>query len=348
MARTSTKRHNIGEMNDHLEPIERVQFDTQQLVTEHPPIWRDRNKRIVFEIACPPGSAHCGRLDYSRWRAMALPLTVDAAAAARRVVGRAGFYEYVPAREVPGAMEWHVNFADPRLFVAYGSSLFAQDEMQVAEHPALGALREALDAQGASAVTMENGKPTPVLVMGVERRCRVATDRNAAEGRPRGLYGNQFARAAAEAVRRATTRLDPPTITNLIAMAAPHGGYGRYSADEIERVLITAFTAFRAAVIESTRCQGAACPIVVHTGFWGCGAFGGHRMLMVMLQVLAGEMAGLERMVFYTGDAVGAEALATARRRIEEDLTSGPGTGMGDLITRVASIGFEWGVSDGN
>ncbi len=42
--------------------------------------------------------------------------------------------------------EWWVNFADPHLFVAYGSSLFAQDEIQVAEHPSLGHLREALYA----------------------------------------------------------------------------------------------------------------------------------------------------------------------------------------------------------
>ena len=81
-----------------------------------------------------------------------------------------------------GAAEWHVNFADPALFVAYGSSLFAQDEMQVAEHPALGALAEALRAGARVALTEQGGKATPVLVAGVERRCRVATDRDVAAG----------------------------------------------------------------------------------------------------------------------------------------------------------------------
>ncbi len=56
-------------------------------------------------------------------------------------------YDYARAAGVEGAVEWHVNFADPRLFTAYGLGLFAQDEMQVAEHPALGALREALHAR---------------------------------------------------------------------------------------------------------------------------------------------------------------------------------------------------------
>jgi Poly (ADP-ribose) glycohydrolase (PARG) len=49
--------------------------------------------------------------------------------------------------------------------------------------------------------------------------------------------------------------------------------------DAIEYVLVTAFTAFRAAALESARSRGAGSPVVVHTGFWGCGAFGGHRVL---------------------------------------------------------------------
>ncbi len=183
--------------------------------------------------------------------------------------------------------------------------------MQVPEHPMLGALREALNARGTAAVTTENGQPTPVLVMGVERRCRVTTEPSVAEGRPRGLYGNEFAGANAETVRRATMRIDPPTITNLIVMAAPSGGYGRYSVGEIEHVLITAFTAFRAAVLESNRCRAAGSPVIVHTGYWGCGAFGGDRVLMAMLQALAAEMAGLERLIFHTGRAEGAKALGT-------------------------------------
>jgi hypothetical protein len=333
-------------MDDPLEPLERLQFETRQLMADHPPMWRDRNKRVVFEVACPRGSTHGGKLDYSRWRAMPLPRRVDAAAAARRVVPRAGFYDYAPEAEVSGAVEWHVNFADPYLFTAYGSPLFAQDEMQVAEHPALGALREALSARRATALTVEEDRPTPIMVMGAERRCRVATDANAVEGRPRGLYGNLFARADPEAVRRATTRIEPPTITNLVAMAAPSGGYGRYSLTEIEGVICTAFTAFHAAVLESARCRGAPCPVVVHTGFWGCGAFGGHRALMAALQALAAGMAGVERLVFHTGSE--AEALREALGLIDERLASGPEGDLAAALDRIAALGFEWGVSDGN
>ena len=49
-------------------------------------------------------------------------------------------------------------------------------------------------------------------------------------------------------------------------MAAPAGGVGRYRIDDIEYVLVTAFTAFRAAVLESARARGSDCPVVVHSG----------------------------------------------------------------------------------
>lgn len=325
---------------DH-EPIERRVFETQQLMVEHPPVWRHGNKHVVYGIACPTGCTHRGSLAYSRWRAMPLPEQVDPAAAARRVEARGGFFDYEPALAQAGAVEWHVNFSDPHLFVAYGSGLLAQDEMQVAEHPALGALREALVARCSVAMTVEGGRPTPVLVMGVERRCRVATDPDPAEGRPHGLYGNAFAAAPANAVHRATTRIDPPTITNLIAMAAPSGGYGPYSEADIEHVLSTAYTGFRAAALES---KGR--PVAVHTGFWGCGAFGGNRVLMATLQVLAAELAKTDSLVFHTGPPPGGRALEAAAALLETDLTGRSGTRA--AIERLAAKSFRWGVSDGN
>jgi hypothetical protein len=323
-------------------PVETLSFEAERLMAEHPPAWRDRNKRIVYAIACPPGCRHRGHLTYTRWRGMALPERASPAAAILRVERREDVYDYLPILRESGAIEWHVNFADSQLFVAYGSGLFAQDEMQVAEHPSLGALKEALTARGASPRTVERDRPTPILVMGAERRCRVATEQNDDEGTPIGIYGNAFAVAPAEVIRRATTRIDPPTVTNLIAIAAPSGGCGRYTASEIERVVTTAYTGFRAAVL-----QAGDSPTVVHTGFWGCGAFGGNRVLMAVLQVLAGQMAGVERLVFHTVDADGSDAFDAALGWIEEMLSESS-IETRNLMDRVAAEGFEWGESDGN
>jgi len=324
------------------QPLDRRTYEARSLFAAHPPRLHDPNKKVVLEIACPPGSLHGGEIACSRWAAMPLPETFAVASAIGRVVRHDGFYDYRPVLAAAGAVEWHVNFADPHLFFAYGSSLFAQDEIQVAEHPILGSLREALQADGAAALTVERGRPTPVLVAGAERRCHVATDPNPGEGRPRGLYGNAFGRAPAEAVRRATRRVDPATTSNIIAMAAPAGGHGPYSDGQITHVLTTAFTGFRAAVVES-----GAGPVAVHTGFWGCGAFGGNRVLMAMLQVIAAGAAGVDRLVFHAPGESGAAALDAALRLTRGNLGGAP-SNAADLVRRIAALALAWGESDGN
>ena len=328
------------------QPIERLSFEAATLMAAHRPVLYDANKRVVSDIACPPGSQMKGEIGYSRWVSMALPDDVDLSSCATLVVGLEGFFDYAPVLERDSAIEWHVNFADPQLFGAYGSSPFAQDEMQVAEHPALGSLREALIADGRRAVTEEHGQATPVLITGVERRCRIATEPSA--DRPDGLYGYRFSEAMPEAIRAATTRIDPPTVTNLIAIAAPRYGRGRYEADEIRSTLTTAFTGFQASIIESRLERGDDVTVVVHTGYWGGGAFGGNRVLMALLQIVAAAMAGLDRLPFHTGPPGGDRQLARARQLIDDELGGTQRMSTEELIGRVEAIGFEWGASDGN
>lgn len=322
-------------------PIERRTFDPNVLMAEGPPGLSNKNKRLVFDIACPPGTQHKGEIGYTRWDGMPLPELISPAGVGGRVEIRQDVYDYFGCADLPGATEWHVNFADPNLFVAYDSGLFAQDEMQVAEHPVLGALREALLAMGSTVRTVEQGSATPIVIKGVERRCRVETNANAAAGRPHGLYGNEFAAAPPEVVQRATHRLDPPTTTNLVAIAAPRPGWGDYEVAEIEDALVTAYTGFRAAVSES---RGTA--VVVHTGHWGCGAFGGNRILMALIQTFAAHMAGVERLFFHTFDASGAVAVESALR-----LVAAFGTNpirSSEFVNQLAARRFQWGVSDGN
>ena len=242
-------------------------------------------------------------------------------------------------------LEWHVNFADPHLFFAYGGPLFAQDEMQVAEHPVLASLREALQVKKMKTLTLEDGRPTPVLVAGAERRCRVKTRPNPEEGRPHGLYGNAFSQASRDAVRRATVPIDPPTVTNLVAIAAPAGGYGTYTEAQIRSILVTAFSGFSAARLETVRLKGPGSPLVIHTGFWGCGAFGGNRELMALLQVAAAGMAGADRLVFHANTGTGIFGRAIDRLRA---WGAGGPVPVADFVSAVAGEGYAWGVSDGN
>jgi hypothetical protein len=244
-----------------------------------------------------------------------------------------------------GLFVWHLNFANFDLFSAYGSGLFAQDEMQVAEHPVLASLREALLRENLSTLTIEKCRPTPILVRGAERRVRIATEPNAAEERPNGLYGNQFARAKAQAVRKATTKLAHPTLTNLIAIEAPPGGTGSYTRRDIEEILGIAYSGFRAAKLEAN----AAAPgrsVVVHTGFWGCGAYGGNRELMSILQLYAARAAGIDQFAFHAGDDQGCRQFESAVQILNQFMQ--PVQSLEDLIDLLVARKYQWGVGDGN
>lgn len=129
-------------------PLGRASIESADLVAKYPPRLPHRNKRAVYDKACPPGALHCGTLTVSRWPQAPLPLSIHWPDAPTAVELREGTFTYDPWRSPsPPTMEWHLNFAHTVLFVAYGGPLFAQDEMQVAEHPSLGSVREWLTGE---------------------------------------------------------------------------------------------------------------------------------------------------------------------------------------------------------
>lgn len=327
-------------------PTERHAFDAQELMTRHEPFMRHQNKQIIFETACPEGCTHGGTLHVTRWKAEKLPDLIDERPASGFIDLRTGIYDYVPVPGLKKALEWHVNFADQHLFAFYSGALFAQDELMAAEHPALGALREGLVALGRLPLTNEGESPTPYLVRGVERRCAVAIEPNAGEGRPKGLYGSRFGQASEAAVRSAVTALDPPAASNIIAMAAPGGGRGPYTLEQLRAIVRTAYTGFLAAKTETAEALGAGAKTVIHTGFWGCGAFGGNRELMALLQFIAANLAGVDRIVFHAVDDK--KIAKEAAFRYEEILAERALEGAQEVLYAIEEESYEWGVSDGN
>ena len=319
--------------------LESFALEAADLVARHPPAFRHPHKQAVLARACPPGSEHRGTLLYARWAATSLP--PEPPESMPVVHEEVGVFTYPPPPA--GCFDWHVNFADPQLFVAYASSLLAQDELQALEHPALGSLREALLARSAPAVTEQDDQPTPVTIAGVERQC--ALDTTPDIERPRGLYGQGFAQAKVADVLAATTRLEPAPRSNVVAIAAPSGGQGRYRLAELRRILLTATTGFAAArLVGQQLAPGARSRL--HTGFWGCGAFGGDRVLMALLQLVAARLASLDEVWFYSFDDEGSRAFAEAQKLLAGPLA--PGRSTAAWLERVEARGFVWGQGDGN
>lgn len=319
--------------------LARVDVDAAELSVAHPPKIKDSNKALIHSIACPKGTTPRGQVQASRWRAGELPAELPAHAVTYTV--QRGVFDYPPP--APGTVEWHLNFADAHLFYAYGSGLFAQDEHQVAEHPVLASLREKLvDApvEGFKPWTTEDNRATPVLVMGAERSCLAETRRGSMS-----IYGNAMSRAHPTTIRALVTRLDPPTFSNILAIEAIPGGSGRYSPEDLSRTLMTAAAGYFAAISESRRAHGPDAKVVIHTGFWGCGAYGGNKRAMALLQLLAARIAQVDALVFHAFDDAGLGAYADAKDlfdAISEERV------VADALRRIDDLNFEWGSSDGN
>jgi hypothetical protein len=322
--------------NNAQPPVEKCRrtWAAGELIQRWPLQLAHPNKQLVYDLACPPGTVHRGTIVFSRWATGLLPTSVPSGKAVV-LEAHSGFLQYPTDTKRDGPEHWHLNFADRHLFYAYGTSLFSQDELQVAEHPALGAVREALLADGdadCAALTEDESGPTPVLVRGVERRCAIDTH---------GLYGYRFGMAGADHIRAATQRLDPPTISNVLAITAPSSGRGAYTEAQVARILLTAWAGFVAARSES------AGPITIHTGFWGCGVFGGNRILMTALQLVAAHLSGTERLVFHLGVRAADRHAFEAGSALAQSLLSGAQT-MPELVSAVVEQRLMWGKGDGN
>ena len=336
----------------------RKRFNSEALFREYPPKIFNENKRIIYKIACPKGCIHKGELVFTKWKALGLSnlkLVLHDIRTELRM--EENNYHYKPIEEVDGTpIEWYVNFADRHLFRYYGTGLFAQDEIQVAEHPVLGAIREALtsleiqDARYGPYTRGVDASPTPVLIRGARRRVKILLDRNPAEGRPNGLYGSFFLQCTPEVVKKACKVINPPTISNIIAMEAPKGAMGRkYSFSQLRDIFSTAYTAFCAAQIESSYMQKNHIKVIIHTGNWGTGVYGGNKTLMALLQILAAYKAGIDILIYHTynhlsslkySDAL--ELVNSSLLDIEEPIL------IEQLLTRIKNMGFGWGQIDGN
>jgi len=357
--------------------IFREVVNTGALMRDHPPRFFQPYKKLLYDIALGGAlsnhdpaqreNAHsvfdAPDITMTRWRAMQLPIMIPPIDSRTEYVMREDVFSYDNEfGKEPGHVEWHLNFADTDLFMGYGQSLMAQDELQVAEHPALASIREMLldksenDAEWEPCTRDMDGNPTPCLIRGVERRLSIAIDANAEEGRPEGLYGNKFASAPEEAVRKACRPVVPPTITNLIAVDAPSRGRNEYPLAQIKDIFTTAYTGFTAAKhVESNFCLADAParisePVVtVHTGNWGTGAYGGNKVLMALMQLAAARAANIDRLVFHTFSAEYSKAYQDALDLLSHKLIPGD-TRMTTqvFLKQVQELRFRWGVSDGN
>ena len=310
----------------------------QALKQDYPPLFRHPFKQKMYELAAEK-ITH-GTDEVSILRVMYQdPDRFHYRPA--EVVNMPYFYRYDDIGE-EGNTVWYVNFADPFLFAAYGSGLFAQDEIQTLEHPLLGGIAEFLNEKslsGLPARTVEHKDPSPILIRNIPYQIRVNTMPTDRSGETVSIYGNDFAFAPEELLERAITVLDDDSLrSNILAMAALPPSSGAYRPDQIRYLLETVFCAFAAARAASSG------NTVIHTGRWGAGAFGGSEELVLLIQILGAKTAGIEKLIFH---AVSEQKLKNAVKYAEDAVGNDLDT-IEKLSAFILDKHYRWGVSDGN
>lgn len=258
----------------------------------------------------------------------------------------AGYFDYAADKNTEDRYVWWMNFADPKLFGYYGGSMFAQDEIQVFEHPILGSLREYLldgteEGMKPWALTLRNGqpyKPTPYLIEQAPQWQKVDTTPRLPLGGIGMIYGHNFSTAPDEELEAGIKIVDDDIRNNIMACSAIVGS-GQYSYEDIELQFKTLLCAYKAAKDFSSE-KGKRC--IVHGGMWGCGAFGGNPELMLFLQICAAGLCGVDELILHAVDDDAFEDALDMYLDMEDEMS------LDGIIMMLYDKEYYWGLSDGN
>eukprot|EP01080_Neovahlkampfia_damariscottae_P010802 gene10802-3420_t len=321
------------------------EYNSEELISNYPPKLFSSKKKLLSKYSLSKDIPHKSLVTFSKYQSISLPKTLKAKT---KLIMKEDSFDY-ETLNIDNSLEWHINFADFNLFGFYGGSLFAQDEIQVAEHPILGSIKEELQANMNGDIKkgpytgLKNGISTPCLIKGVERRISVELSPNESKNRPKGLYGNVFRVSSDDSIKSAITVFDPPKLSNIIGIEAPKYGHGEYTLSQIFGILSTAYSGFISARYE-TILENEDTKTIIHTGNWGTGAYGGNKELMALLQILAAQLAHIDVLVYHTFNNEYSEAYQNAFKfllKLEE-------TDVNTIVQIIEKKHYRWGISDGN
>lgn len=87
---------------------------------------------------------------------------------------------------------------------------------------------------------------------------------------------------------------------------------------------------------------------LVHSGWFGCGAYGGNRTIMIVLQIIAAKIAGIDKLIFHTVTSDYQEDINAAegflRNIFQENQSS---LLIEEMIEKIFNEKFRWGQSNG-
>ena len=238
--------------------VHREQFNCKQLMTKFPPQFKDKRKKSIFKSIVPNGAKDCpGYMVYSRYQLIELPTVIPDPTdfIQHRLKIEPNIFEYVSNTEDPSTAHFYVNFADANLFGFYSGSLFAQDEIMVLEHPILASLREKL-----LDINQAYCRGSVVILNALKHGHFSQTNLDK-------IYGRKFATSSVDKIKKSVDKCQPVIIDNIVCIASLVGRESKYTKQEIDKILKTAYCGFNGAVSEIvTHDQYERRKVIIQTG----------------------------------------------------------------------------------
>jgi len=171
------------------------------------------------------------------------------------------------------------------------------------------------------------------------------------------IYGNAFVKATEEQLQNAFKPVQPPQVVNLIAIEAPSYGEGRYTHEQIEYILTTCFTGFKAAQMLANKTHAMNTGVstqsrrpsnsgdtnslrtIIHTGWWGCGAYGNNRQMMLITQILAAHWAQINKIIFHTQTTEHQNDIDAAKEVVNKLVQE---KNIKEVIDKLVNLNLEW------
>lgn len=332
-----------------------ISLSCQELIQNYPPDYKDKTKKEFYNRALSLHKNQIGKINITRCiynfgENNSLPIELNEI----QIRNEKGFFDYSVNQMKKTHSNWYMNFADNQLFGYYASSLFAQDEIQTLEMPLLASIREYLVKNYrydlAPYTTMKIGPrgneedcASPFLIENVPQWISVNTYPSLNDGTIGNIYGNNFSSATEKELESGIKVLDTAVPVNIIAISALSKQGGKYRRAEIEYTLRAVLCAFEKARFLSIAYNSLSeeLKVAIHTGNWGCGAFGGNKEFMYLVQMIGASCAGIDELVFHAVDE-GILSKAEEKFRILKEIS------FKSCIDYLLAQDYAWGIGDGN
>jgi Spy/CpxP family protein refolding chaperone len=171
------------------------------------------------------------------------------------------------------------------------------------------------------------------------------------------IYGNAFAKATNDQLQKAFKPVQPPQLINLIAIEAPKDGQGPYTYEQIKYILTSCYTGFKAAQVLANKTQAMNTAVsntnqrrpsrsgtntfrtIIHTGWWGCGAYGNNRQMMLITQILAAHWAQIDKIIFHTQNNEHQNDIDKAQKVVQNLVHR---KHVEEVIEEIVKLNLEW------